>query len=72
MWFLFLFVEVLFPNPCGIRRMKALLFVLIRAFEFRLAVPAEHISKRSMIIQRPVVMGDPKGVNRMPLILTPV
>jgi len=52
--------------------MKALLFVLIRAFEFELAVPVDHISKKSGIVSRPVVKDDPKGVNRMPLILKPV
>jgi len=52
--------------------MKALLFVLIRAFEFELAVPAEHISRKVAIVQRPVVKDDPTKTNRMPLILRSV
>ena len=53
-------------------RMKALLFTLIRAFEFELAVPVEDIGKKSTIVQRPVILSDPAGGNRMPLLLKPV
>ena len=52
--------------------MKALLFTLIRAFEFELAVPADEIIKKSFIVERPVVKSDPKAGNQMPLILKPV
>jgi hypothetical protein len=49
--------------------MKALLFTLIRAFEFELAVPAKDIVKKSSLVQRPVLVTDPKGANQMPLLV---
>jgi hypothetical protein len=52
--------------------MKALLFTLVRAFEFELAVPVEDIGKKSTIVQRPLVLSDPEGGNQMPLLLKPV
>jgi cytochrome P450 len=63
------------PHACiGYRftlaEMKAILYSLIRAFEFELAVPADKISKKtSGIVQRPVVAGE-KG-HSMPMIITP-
>ena len=38
--------------------MKALLFTLIRAFEFELAVPADDIEKRSMVVTRPYIKSE--------------
>ena len=67
--------DILFPPPLSVPffyRMKALLFTLIRAFEFELAVPVEDIGKKSTIVQRPVILSDPAGGNRMPLLLKPV
>ena len=58
--------------PLPLYRMKALLFTLIRAFEFELAVPPEDIGKKSSIVQRPLVISDPEGGNQMPLLLKPV
>lgn len=51
-----------------ISRTKALLFTLVRAFEFELAVKPEMIAKKSTIVQRPVV----NGKTQMPLIIRPV
>ncbi|KAJ7611688.1 cytochrome P450 [Roridomyces roridus] len=64
------------PRACiGYRfslvEMKALLFTLIRAFEFELAVPAEDIGKKSVIVQRPIVRSEPKGGNQLPVIVRP-
>jgi hypothetical protein len=53
-------------------RMKALLFTLIRAFEFELSVPANDIGTKSFIVQRPFLKSNPKAGNQMPLILKPV
>ncbi|KAK7040252.1 hypothetical protein VNI00_009718 [Paramarasmius palmivorus] len=54
----------------SIVEMKALLFTLVRAFEFELAVPREDILiKRASLVQRPEVKG--KG-NQLPLIIKPV
>ena len=53
--------------------MKALLFTLIRAFEFELAVlPKDIITTKAAIAQRPLLKSDPKAGNQMPLILKPV
>ncbi|KAF5318106.1 hypothetical protein D9619_012269 [Psilocybe cf. subviscida] len=51
---------------------KALLFTLIRAFEFELAVPNDDIMKKSGLVQRPLLRSDPEAGNQMPLILKPV
>jgi len=65
------------PRACiGYRfslvEMKALLFTLVRAFEFELAVPANDITKKSFIVQRPLLRSNPGAGNHMPLILKPV
>ncbi|KAJ7596058.1 cytochrome P450 [Mycena floridula] len=54
------------PQSCigyqfAVTEMKALIFTLVRAFEFELGVPASDIVKKRGIAQRPVVKGDPKG-----------
>lgn len=51
--------------------MKALLFTLVRAFEFELAVPSKDIVKKSTVVQRPVLVTDPDGGNQMPLLIKP-
>lgn len=67
-----------FPFPtCAllravIYRMKALLFTLVRAFEFNLAVPPEDIGKMSEIVMRPVLKTDPVNSNQLPLLVRPV
>ena len=52
--------------------MKVLLFTLIRAFEFELAVPSNDIIKKAAVVQRPLVKSDLQAGNQMPLILKPV
>ena len=51
--------------------MKALLFTLVRTFEFQLAVPASDIGRKLMIVQRPILLSDPKGGPQLPLLLKP-
>jgi hypothetical protein len=51
--------------------MKALLFALVRAFEFELVVPAEDIKAGMGFVQRPVVASDPAGDSQMPLLVKP-
>lgn len=53
----------------SLHRMKALLFVLIRAFEFELAVPASDITRTVMIVQRPKLLSDPKAGDQLPLLI---
>lgn len=62
------------PRACiGYRfsliEMKALLFTLVRSFEFELAVPPEDVGKRSTIVQRPIILSDREGGNYMPLLV---
>lgn len=49
--------------------MKALLFVLLKHFEFEAAVPDEDMSKSTFIVQRPRVKSDPQGGSQLPLIV---
>ncbi|TFK34906.1 cytochrome P450 [Crucibulum laeve] len=63
------------PRACiGYRfslvEMKALLFTLVRAFELELAVPAKDLTKKSSVVQRPVVITEPDK-NQMPLLIRP-
>ncbi|TDL20681.1 cytochrome P450 [Rickenella mellea] len=51
--------------------MKALLFTLIRAFEFTAAVPKSEIQTRSIVVQRPYLRSDKDGPAQMPLIIKP-
>jgi len=65
------------PRSCiGLRfalvEMKALLFTLIRAFEFELAVPKEDITRKASIVTRPVVKSQMEKGNQMPMIIRPV
>ncbi|KAG2131029.1 cytochrome P450 [Suillus clintonianus] len=64
------------PRACiGYRfslvEMKSLLFTLVRAFEFELAVPASDVGKRSTIVQRPFLRSDPDSKNQLPLLIKP-
>ncbi|KAJ3724075.1 cytochrome P450 [Lentinula raphanica] len=47
--------------------MKALLFILIRAFEFDLAVPPEEVVSKSSIIHRPHLKSEPEKGSQLPL-----
>lgn len=51
------------------RRIKALLFTLVRAFEFELAVPVSDVKRPPSIVQRPVLISDPAGGNQMPILV---
>ncbi|KAF9236874.1 cytochrome P450 [Melanogaster broomeanus] len=51
--------------------MKAILFTLVRAFEFELAVPASEIGKKATFVQRPVLRGDPTNKPQLPLLVKP-
>ncbi|KAF8626325.1 hypothetical protein AX15_004986 [Amanita polypyramis BW_CC] len=62
------------PHACigyrfSIVEMKAILFTLLRAFEFELAVPPDEVKMKTSIVQRPVLASDPDGKNQMPLLI---
>ncbi|KAJ7221601.1 cytochrome P450 [Mycena pura] len=64
------------PRACiGYRfslvEMKALLFTLVRAFEFDLAVAADDVGKKSGIVQRPILKSEPEKGNQLPLLVKP-
>ncbi|KAI9452898.1 cytochrome P450 [Lactarius psammicola] len=50
---------------------KALLFTLVRAFEFELALPAEDIVRKTSIVGRPVVASNPGAGPQLPLLIRP-
>ncbi|KAF9265871.1 cytochrome P450 [Marasmius fiardii PR-910] len=48
---------------------KALLFTLVRAFEFELAVPKEDISTKILVVERPYVKSDDSKETQLPLLV---
>ncbi|EIW62554.1 cytochrome P450 [Trametes versicolor FP-101664 SS1] len=64
------------PRACiGFRfsliELKAILFTLIRAFEFELAVPAEDIVAKTEGLQRPSLLSEPEKRYQLPLLVKP-
>ncbi|EMD37124.1 hypothetical protein CERSUDRAFT_115038 [Gelatoporia subvermispora B] len=64
------------PRACiGYRfaliEMKAVIFTLVRAFEFSLAVPADDIVAKSVMVRRSFVKSEIKKGAQMPLIVKP-
>ncbi|KAF9052940.1 cytochrome P450 [Panaeolus papilionaceus] len=62
------------PRSCigyrfSLTELKVIVFVLVKEFEFRLAVPKEDIKQKTALFLRPFVASDPKGGNQMPLII---
>jgi hypothetical protein len=53
------------------RRIKALLFTLLRAFEFEPAVPKGGIGPTASPLQGPIVLTEPEKGTQLPLILKP-
>jgi len=51
--------------------MKALIFTLVRAFEFDLAVPAHEITMKQAIVQRPFVRSEMEKGSQLPLLIKP-
>jgi cytochrome P450 len=49
--------------------LKALLFTLVREFEFELALPAEDIVRKTSIVGRPVVASNPAAGPQLPLLI---
>ncbi|KZP28246.1 cytochrome P450 [Athelia psychrophila] len=62
------------PRSCigyrfALAEMKALLYTLVRAFEFDLAVPAKDIISKQSIVSRPIVTSEREAGNQMPLLV---
>ena len=73
-WCFFFYLAKILSNVVGsyVNRIKALLFTLIRAFEFDLAVSGKDIGSKPTGPQRPVLLTDPKHPNQMPLLVAPI
>ena len=52
-------------------RIKAILFALVRAFEFELAVPAQDVVSKQVMVSRPFVTSEPDNGSQLPLIIKP-
>ncbi|KAF7972061.1 hypothetical protein HWV62_19211 [Athelia sp. TMB] len=64
------------PRSCigyrfALAEMKALIFTLVRSFEFELAVPAKDIFSKQRIVSRPIVKSEREAGNQMPLLVKP-
>ncbi|KAI9460712.1 cytochrome P450 [Russula earlei] len=53
----------------SVLEIKAILFTLVRAFEFEMALPAEDIVRRTLIVGRPVIASNPAAGPRLPLLV---
>ncbi|KAN0097938.1 Cytochrome P450 [Tylopilus felleus] len=63
------------PRACigyrfSVVEMKAILFTLVRTFEFELAVPVSEIGSKWTMVQRPVLRSDPNRP-QLPLLIKP-
>ncbi|KAI0634026.1 cytochrome P450 [Trametes polyzona] len=62
------------PRACigyrfSIVEMKALIFVLVRTFEFALAVSPEEVQAKTSVVQRPVLRSTPEQGNQLPMLV---
>ncbi|KAH9973118.1 cytochrome P450 [Lactifluus volemus] len=65
------------PRACigyrfTVAEIKALLFTLVRAFEFELALPANDIVRRPEGVGHPMVASNPAAGRQLPLLIRPV
>ena len=64
--------QITFPDVTWIiRRMKVLLFTLIRAFEFQAAVAPEDVKKVFIIVTRPILESESEKGNQLPMLIKP-
>ncbi|KAF5386546.1 hypothetical protein D9757_005880 [Collybiopsis confluens] len=54
----------------SLMEIKALLFILVRTFEFKLAVPREEIISKTTVVQRPRLKNDKEGGSQLPLLIS--
>ncbi|PVG01578.1 cytochrome P450 [Serendipita vermifera] len=62
------------PRSCigfrfAIVEMKALLFALIRNFEFKLNVPLDDLAQKTTIVARPSLKSQPKAGSQLPMLI---
>jgi hypothetical protein len=51
--------------------MKAMLFTLVRDFEFELAISPEDVGRRNNIVARPYIASDPESGSQLPMLIRP-
>ncbi len=51
------------------RRIKAILFTLVRTFEFDLALQPEDIERKTGIVGRPIIASNPSAGPQLPLLI---
>ncbi|KAH9965554.1 cytochrome P450 [Lactifluus volemus] len=64
------------PHTCigyrfSVVEIKALLFTLVRAFEFELALSADDIVRKSTLVGNPVIASNPSAGPQLPLLIRP-
>ena len=52
--------------------MKALLFTIVRSFEFELPIAPMDVMRKTMIVGRPSLTTDPAAGNQLPLLIRPI
>ena len=55
-----------------VARMKALLFTIVRTFEFELPIAPMDVMRKTMVVGRPSLTTDPAAGNQLPLLIKPV
>ena len=66
----FRILKYAYPTHVRCCRMKAILFILLRAFQFELAVDSEDVARTGTLLQRPSLLSQPEMGTQMPLIVT--
>jgi cytochrome P450 len=56
----------------GWKRTKALLFAIVRHFEFELAISPLEITRKTHIVSRPTLVSNPDAGAQLPLLIRPV
>ncbi|KIY66077.1 cytochrome P450 [Cylindrobasidium torrendii FP15055 ss-10] len=51
---------------------KSIIYVLLRSFEFELAIPHDDLVSRASIVQRPYLRSDPGAGAKLPILIRPV
>ncbi len=63
------FFSFIFAFSLYLFRMKAVLFILVRAFEFEPAVPFYDVARTKTNIDYPFLKSDPKSGSQLPLLV---
>ncbi|VDC05266.1 unnamed protein product [Peniophora sp. CBMAI 1063] len=56
----------------SIAEMKAIIFTIVRSFEFELPIAPMDVMRKTMIVGRPSLTTDPTAGNQLPLLIRPI